>query len=198
MRLPARPPRLLWAPLGFREPGLACLGRCPAGLRVRRRRLSVLKFVMCRHQVPQQVVDKAIWEGSRGIMTLRRHKSKEWFRGLREVTVDWLDLRLDASCFRDEGGTPRSPGRLGTRVFFFWCLGGYQEGLGRTDFTKSHVETPPQDHRTRQGRCSTTWSKQFSGASPKTKSHAPPCVISPHRSVGMNQKGWKGPCFSCS
>ena len=70
-------------------------------------------FVMCPHKFLQQVAEKAIWEGSRGIMIVPRHKNKEWFWGLSEVTVDWWHLPHDALCFRDEGGTPRSPGKLG-------------------------------------------------------------------------------------
>ena len=73
-------------------------------------------FVMCLHKFLQQVAEKAIWEGGRGIMIVPRHKNKEWFWGLGEVTVDWWDSPHDALCFRDEGGTPRSPGKLGARV----------------------------------------------------------------------------------
>ena len=34
-------------------------------------------FVMCPHKFVQQVAEKAIWEGSRGIMIVPRHKNKE-------------------------------------------------------------------------------------------------------------------------
>ena len=80
-------------------------------------------FVMCPHKFLQQVAEKAIWEGSRGIMIVPRHKNKEWFWGLGEVTVDWWDLPHDALRFCDEGGTPRSPGKLGAR-HFLRCLRG--------------------------------------------------------------------------
>ena len=36
-------------------------------------------FVMCPHKFLQQVAEKAIWEGSRGIMIVPRHKNKERF-----------------------------------------------------------------------------------------------------------------------
>ena len=81
-------------------------------------------FVLCPHKFLQQVAEKAIWEGSRGIMIVPRHKNKEWFWGLGEVTVDWWDLPHDPLCFRDEGGTPRSPGKIGARVIIFDVLGG--------------------------------------------------------------------------
>ena len=148
-------------------------------------------FVMCPHKFLQQVSEKAIWEGSRGIMIVPRHKNKEWFWGLGEVTVDWWGSPHDAVCFRDEGGTPRSPRKLGARVIIFDALGGDQEGLGQTDFKKSHVDPPPQDHRNRPGRRSTAWSKNVWEASTKTKSHAPPCVTSPRRPVEMTPKAWK-------
>ena len=148
-------------------------------------------FVMCQHKFLQQVAEKAIWEGSRGIMIVPRHKNKEWFWGLGEVTVDWWYLPHDALCFRDEGGTPRSPGKLGARVIIFDAFGGDQEGLGQTDFKKSHVDPPPQDHRNRPGRRSTAWSKKFWEASTKPKSHAPPCVTSPRIPVGMCRKALK-------
>ena len=124
-------------------------------------------------------------------MIVPRHKNKEWFWGLGEVTVDGWDLPHDALCFRDEGCTPRSPWKLGARVIFFDALGADQEGLGQTDFKKSHVDPPPQDHRNRPGRRSTAWSKKLWEASTKTKSHAPPCVTSPRRPVGMSRKAWK-------
>ena len=73
----------------------------------------------------------------------------------------------------------------------FDALGGDQEGLGQTDFKKSHVDPPPQDHTNRPGRRSTAWSRRFWEASTKTKSHAPPCVNSPRRPVGMSRKAWK-------
>ena len=79
-------------------------------------------FVMCPHTFLQQVAEKAIWEGSRGIMIVPRHKNKEWFWGLGEVTVHWWDLPHDALCFRDEGGMPRPPGKLGARVIIFDAL----------------------------------------------------------------------------
>ena len=85
-----------------------------------------------------------------------------------EVTVDWWGLPHDALCFRDEGGKPRSPRKLGARVIIFDALGGDQEGLGQTDFKESHVDPPPQDHRNWPGRCSTAWSKHFWKASTKT------------------------------
>ena len=53
-------------------------------------------FVLCPHKYLQQVAEKAIWEGSRGIMIVPRQKNKEWFLGLSEVTVDWWDLLHDA------------------------------------------------------------------------------------------------------
>ena len=117
-------------------------------------------------------------------------KTNEWFWGLGEVTVDRWDLPHDALCFRDEGGTPRSPGKLGARVIIFDAFGGDQEGSGQTDFKKSHVDPPPQDHRNRPGRRSTAWSKSFWEASTKTKSHAPPCDTCPRRPVGMSWKAW--------
>ena len=107
------------------------------------------------------------------------------------MTVDWSDLPHDALCFRDEGGTPRSPVKLGAGVIFFDALGVDQEGLGQTDFQKSHVDPPPQDHQKRPGRRSTASSKAFCEASTKTKSHAPPCVTSPRRPVEMSRKAWK-------
>ena len=124
-------------------------------------------------------------------MIVPRHKNKEWFRGLGEVTVDRWDLPNDALCFRDEGGAPRSPGKLGATVFFFDALGGDQEGLRQTDFKKSHVDPPPQDHRNRPGGRSTAWSKYFWEASTKTKCHASPCATSPRTPVGMSRKAWK-------
>ena len=118
-------------------------------------------FVMCPHKILQQVAEKAIWERSRGIMIVPRNKNKEWFWGLGEVTVDWWDLPHDALCFRDDVGTHRSSGTLGARVIIFDALGGDQEGLGQTDFKKSHVDPPLQDHRNRPGGRSTAWSKHF-------------------------------------
>ena len=67
-------------------------------------------FVLSPHKFLQQVAEKAILEGSRGIMIVSRHKNKEWFWGLGEVTGDWWDLPHHALCFCDEGGAPRSPG----------------------------------------------------------------------------------------
>ena len=125
-------------------------------------------------------------------MIVPRHKNKEWFWGLGEVTVDWWDLPHDALCFRDEGGTPHSPGKLGARVIIFDALGGDQDGLGQTDFKQSHVDPPPQDHLNRPGRRSTAWSKNVWETSTKIKSHAPPCVTSPRRPIGMSRKVWKG------
>ena len=148
-------------------------------------------LVMRPQEFLQQVAEKAIWEGSRGIMIVPRHKNKEWFLGFGEVTVDWWDLPHDALCFRDEGGTPRSPGKLGARVIIFDALRGDQEGLGQAAFKKSHVDCPPQDHRDRPGRRSTAWCKSFSEPSTKIKSHAPPCVTSPRRPVGMSWRAWK-------
>ena len=107
------------------------------------------------------------------------------------MTVDWWDLPHDALCFRDEGGTPCSPGNLGARVILFNAFRGDQEGLGETDFKKSHLDPPPQDHWNWSGRHSTGWSKNVWEASTKTKSHAPPCISFPHRPVGMSQKAWK-------
>ena len=52
------------------------------------------------------------------------------------MTVDWWDLPHDALFFGDEGGMPRSPGKLGARVIIFDALGGDQEGLRQTDFKK--------------------------------------------------------------
>ena len=46
-------------------------------------------FVMCPHEFLQHVAEKAISEGSRGILIVPCHKNKEWFWGLVEVTVDW-------------------------------------------------------------------------------------------------------------
>ena len=83
-------------------------------------------FVMCSHKLLQQVAEKAIWEGRRGIMIVPRHKTKEWFLGVGEVTVDWWEMPHDALYFCDEGGTPRSPGTLGARIIFFDPLGGDQ------------------------------------------------------------------------
>ena len=122
---------------------------------------DVTIFVMCPHKFLQQVAEKAIWEVSRGITIVPRHKNKEWFWGLGEVTVDWWDLMHDALCFADEGGTPRSPGKLGARVIIFDALGADQEGLRQTDFKKSHADPPPQDHRNRPSCRSTAWSKPF-------------------------------------
>ena len=124
-------------------------------------------------------------------MIVPRHKNKKWFWGLGEVMVHWWDLPHDALCFRDERGTPRSPGKLGARVIIFDALRGDQEGLGQTDFKKSHVDPPPQDHRNRPGRRSTAWSENCWEASTRTQSHAPQCVTSPRRPVGMSQKAWK-------
>ena len=45
-------------------------------------------FVICPPKFLQQVAEKGIWEGSRGIMIVPRHENKEWFWGLGEVTVD--------------------------------------------------------------------------------------------------------------
>ena len=45
-------------------------------------------FVMCPHRFSKQVAEKAISEGGRGIMIVPRHKNKECFWGLGEVTVD--------------------------------------------------------------------------------------------------------------
>ena len=148
-------------------------------------------LVMCPHKCLQQVAEKAIWEGSRGIMIVPRHKKKESFWRLGEVTVDWWYLPHNALCFRDEGGTPRSPGKLGARVIIFDAFGDAQEGLGQTDFKKSHVDPPPQDHRNRSGDRSTAWLKRFWEASTKIKSHAPACVTSRRRPVGMRLKAWK-------
>ena len=131
-------------------------------------------------------------------MIVPRHKNKEWFWGLGEVTVDWWDLPHDAFRFRNEGGTPRSPGKFGARVIIFDALGGDQEGLGQTDFRKSYVDPPPQDHQNRPGRCSTAWSKNLWQASTKNKSHVPPCVTSPGRPVGMSPKAWKAQCVSAA
>ena len=155
-------------------------------------------FVMCPHKLLQQVAEKAIWEGSRGIMIVPRHNNKEWFWGLGEVTVYWWDLPHDTLCFRDERSTPRSPGKLGARVIIFDALRGDQEVLGQTDFMKSHVDPPPQDHRNRPSRRSTAWSKNLWEASTKTKSHAPPCVTSPSRTLRDESESVEGPaCFSC-
>ena len=148
-------------------------------------------FDLCPHKYLQQVAEKAIWEGSRGIMIVPRHKTKKGFRGLGEVTVGRWDLPHDALCFRDEGGTPRSPGKLGARVIIFDAFGGDQEGLGQTDFKKSHVDPPPQEHLSRPGHRSTAWSQNFREASTKTKSHTPHCVTFPRRPVGMSRKAWK-------
>ena len=117
-------------------------------------------FVMCPHKFLQQSAEKATREGSRGMIIVPCHKNKESFLGLGEVTVDWWALPHDALCFRDEGGTPCSPGKLGARVIILDALGGDQEGLEQTDFKKSHVDPPPQDHRNRPGRRSTAWSKK--------------------------------------
>ena len=92
--------------------------------------------VMCPHKLLQQVAEKAIWEGSRGIMIVPRHKNKEWFWRLGGVTVYWRDSPHDALCFRDEGDSPRSPGKLSARVIIFDALGGDQDALGQTDFKK--------------------------------------------------------------
>ena len=92
-------------------------------------------------------------------------------------------------CFRDEDGA---------RGIIFDALGGDQEGLGRSDFKKSHVDPPPQDHRNQPGRRSTAWSKILWEASTETKSHAPPCVTSPRRPVGMSRKAWKPQCVSAA
>ena len=148
-------------------------------------------FVMCPHKFLQQIAEEAMWEESRGIMIVPRHKNKEWFWGLGEVTVNWWDLPHDALCFRNEGGTPRSPAKLGARVMVFYALRGDQEGLGQTNFKKSHADPPPQDHQKRPGGRSTAWSKNGWEALTKTKSHAPPCVTSPRRPVGMSRKAWK-------
>ena len=102
--------------------------------------------VVCPHNFLQQVAEKAIWEGSQGIMIVPRRNDKEWFSGLGEETVDWWDLPHDALCFRDEGGTPHSPGKLAARDIMSDAFGGDQEGLGQTDFNKSHVDPPPPDH----------------------------------------------------
>ena len=147
-------------------------------------------FVMCPHKLLQQVEEKAILEGSRGIMIVPRHKNKEWVLGLGGVTVDWWGLPHDALCFRDEGDTPRSPGKLGAQAIIFDACRGDQEELGQTDLKKSHVDPPPQDHRNRPGRRSNAWSEIWE-ASTKTKSHAPPCVTSSRRPVGMSRKAWK-------
>ena len=148
-------------------------------------------FVMCPHKFLQQDAEKSIWEGSRGIMIVLRHKNKEWFSGLGEVTVDLWDLPHDALSFRDEGGTPRSPGKSGARVIIFDALGADQEGSGQTDVKKSLVDPPPQDHRNQPGRRSTAWSKHSFETSTKNKSRATPCVACPCRPVGMSQKAWK-------
>ena len=124
-------------------------------------------------------------------MIVPRHKNKEWFWGLGEVMVDCGHLPHDALCSRDEGATPRFPREISARVIIFDALGGDQEGLGETDFRKSHVDPPPQDHRNRPGRRSTPWSKRFWEFSRETKSHAPPCVASPRRPVGMSPRAWK-------
>ena len=63
-------------------------------------------------------------------MIVPRHKNKEWVWELGEVTVDWWVLPHDSLCFRDEGGTPRSPGKLSARGIIFDALGADQEGLG--------------------------------------------------------------------
>ena len=57
-------------------------------------------------------------------MIVPHHKNKEWFWGLGEVTVDWWNLPHDALCFRDEGCTPCSPGKIGARVVIFGAWGG--------------------------------------------------------------------------
>ena len=118
-------------------------------------------FVMCPHKFRHKVAEKAIWEGSGGIMIVPRHKNKERCWGLGEVTVDGWDLPHEAFCFRDEGGTPSSPGKLGARVVIFDAFGSDQEGLEQADFKKSHVDPPPQDHPNRPGRSSTDWCKNL-------------------------------------
>ena len=132
------------------------------------------------------------------LIIVPRHKNKEWFWGLGEVTVDRWDLLHDALCFRDEGGKPRSPGKLGARVIIFDASGGDQEGLGQTDFKKSHIHSPPQDHRNRPGHCSTAWSKNLWEASTKTKiSYAPMCHL-PSQTRRDESESVEGPaCFSC-
>ena len=124
-------------------------------------------------------------------MIVPRHKNKERLWGLGEMMVDWWDSPHDALCLRAEGGTPRSPGKLGARVITFDALGSDQEGLGQTDFKKSQVDPPPQDNRNRSGRLSTAWCKTFQEASTETKSHAPPRNTSPRSPVGMSWKAWK-------
>ena len=131
-------------------------------------------------------------------MIVPRHKNKEVFWGLGGVTVNWWDLPHDASPLRDEGGTPRSPWKSGAGVVIFDALGGDQEVLGQTDFKKSHMDPPPQDHQNRPGRRSTAWSKDFWEASTKTRSHAPPSVTSPRRPVGNSRKACKIQRFSAA
>ena len=70
-------------------------------------------FIMCPHKFLQKVGEKAIWEGSRGIMIVPRHKNKERCWGLGEVTVDWRDLQHDALCFRDDVDPPPQDNRNG-------------------------------------------------------------------------------------
>ena len=155
-------------------------------------------FDMCPHKFRQQVAEKAIWEGSRGIMIVPGHKNKEWFWGLGEVTVDWWDLPHDALCFRDEGGTPRSPGTLGAPFLTYDAFGGDQEGLGQTDFKNTHVDPPPQDHRNRPGRRSTAWSKTFLGSLNENQiSSAPMCHLLWQTRRDESEKVEGPECSSC-
>ena len=155
-------------------------------------------FIMCPHKYLQQVAEKAIWEGSRRMMIVPRHKNKEWFWGLGEVTVDWWDFPHDALCLLDEGGTPRSPGKLNAQVIISDALGGDQAGLRQTDFRKSHVDPPPQDHQNRPGRRSTAWSENLWEASTKTKSHATPVCHPPSQTRRDESKSVEAAaCFSC-
>ena len=98
-------------------------------------------FVMCPHKLLQQIAEKAIWEGSRGIMIVPRHKNKEWFWGLGEVTVDWWDLPHDALCFRGEGGTPFFFGNWMHELLFLMPWGVIKNSWDRL-ISRNHMLIP--------------------------------------------------------
>ena len=95
-------------------------------------------FVMCPNKFLQQVAEEGIWGVSRGIMTVPRHKNKEIFFGVGEVTVNCWDSPHDALCFRDEGCTPRSPWTLGARGIDFDALGVIKKGWDRL-ISRNHM-----------------------------------------------------------
>ena len=86
-------------------------------------------FVMCPHKFLQQVAEKAMWEGSQGIMIVPRHKNKQWLWGL-SVRVrtslncrlfSWVTIYYDYClffCFLVHDKTPYTGGAVQSRCHF--------------------------------------------------------------------------------